>query len=191
MAILHIAQLRPSKMELLGQWLATRSWYRGPVDPQATALAAFRFDDPAGEVGVETHLVRVGDGPLLQVPVTYRGAPLPGAEKHLVGTIDHSVLGHRWVYDGDADPVYIQCVTSAIVNATSEAAVFVEVDGVKQQLPTSAQVLGTGGAAAHNWRLTVIRTPLEPDETVGTAPALLGTWDGVPSPVVLAYLTQA
>jgi len=34
------------------------------------------------------------------VPLTYRGAPLDGAEDALVGTTEHGVLGRRWVYDG-------------------------------------------------------------------------------------------
>ncbi len=58
-------------------------------------------------MGVETLLVRVGEGPVLQVPLTYRGAPLPGGESALVGTMEHSVLGPRWVYDGTGDPVYV------------------------------------------------------------------------------------
>jgi hypothetical protein len=44
------------------------------------SVSAYRFDDPAGEVGIETLLVRRGAGPVLQVPLTYRGAPLAGAE---------------------------------------------------------------------------------------------------------------
>ncbi|MFF4908404.1 hypothetical protein ACFY2T_26470 [Streptomyces sp. NPDC001260] len=39
------------------------------------------------------------------VPLTYRGAPLPGAEHALVGTMEHGVLGPRWAYDGCHDPV--------------------------------------------------------------------------------------
>ena len=41
-----------------------------------------------------------------QVPLTYRGAPLEGGQHALVGTMEHSVLGRRWVYDGPHDPVY-------------------------------------------------------------------------------------
>lgn len=57
--------------------------------------ASFRYDDPEGEVGIETLIVRVADGELLHVPVTYRGAPLEGAEPWLMGTMEHSVLGSR------------------------------------------------------------------------------------------------
>ena len=90
MALLHRAQLSPSKLELVGDLLASRAWFRGGT---VAAVGAYRFDDPAGEVGIETHLVRADDGPVLQVPLTYRAAPLAGRGGVLVGTTEHSVLG--------------------------------------------------------------------------------------------------
>jgi hypothetical protein len=42
------------------------------------ALRPGRFADPAGEVGIETHLLHMADGQIAQVPVTYRAAPLDG-----------------------------------------------------------------------------------------------------------------
>ncbi|MDD0856964.1 hypothetical protein NHF46_02405 [Arthrobacter alpinus] len=81
------------------------------------AFGAFRFDDPAGEVGIETHVVAV-DGKTYQVPLTYRGAPLEGAEEFLVTTMDHSVLGSRWVYDATADPVYVSELAAAILTGS-------------------------------------------------------------------------
>jgi len=125
MALLHQADLTPTKLELLAAWLPTRGWYPGPTGtavlpdsaPQAslelTRVAGYRFDDPAGEVGVETILVQAGDGPVVQVPLTYRGAPLSDAEAFLVGTTDHSVLGKRWVYDACGDPVYANVLATA------------------------------------------------------------------------------
>lgn len=41
------------------------------------------------------------------VPMTYRGAPLQGADEALIGTTEHGVLGKRWVYDGGHDPVLV------------------------------------------------------------------------------------
>nr|WP_245617138.1 hypothetical protein [Knoellia subterranea] len=52
---------------------------RGPV-------GTFRLDDPAGEVGMECFLFGSAGGSTLFVPLTYRGAPLAGAEQHLLGT---------------------------------------------------------------------------------------------------------
>src|SRR5262249_42680466 len=98
MAILHRADLRPTKLELLAGRLPGPSSYPGPSTPGLSGVASYRFDDPAGEVGVETMLVRSGDGPILQAPLTYRSAPLDGAEAWLLGTCEHSVLGRRWVY---------------------------------------------------------------------------------------------
>src|SRR5688500_7529300 len=120
MALLHKAQIIPGKAELLARWLPTRSWYSGPaVAPERVAAA--RFDDPAGEVGIETMILRVVDGPLLHVPLTYRGAPLAGAEPWLVGTTEHSVLGTRWVYDAPGDPVYAAQLAEVIRAAGQEA----------------------------------------------------------------------
>ena len=63
MAILYPqATLRPTKLELLTPWMPTRAWYRGPAEPVLTRVAGYRFDDPGGEVGIETLLVQAGDG---------------------------------------------------------------------------------------------------------------------------------
>jgi hypothetical protein len=49
-----------------------------------------------------------------QVPLTYRGAALPGAEASLIGTTEHGVLGRRWVYDGTVDPVLVAQLVALI-----------------------------------------------------------------------------
>src|SRR5438270_5818036 len=98
MALIYKATLNPSKLSLLAAWLPGRPWFPGDTDVQQ--LGAYRFDDPAGEVGIESFLLQTGDGSVVHVPLTYRGAPLAQAEEFLVGTTEHSVLGTRWVYDG-------------------------------------------------------------------------------------------
>lgn len=143
MAILHRAELRPSKLELISPWLARQPWAYSSDHPWER-VAAFRFDDPAGEVGVETIIVRAGAGPELQVPLTYRGAPLEGAEQWLVGTMEHSVLGARWAYDGCGDPVYAQTLASAILAGGREAEQFYEVDGRRELVDGGARVSGSG-----------------------------------------------
>jgi hypothetical protein len=60
MALVHRATLSPSKQELVESWLPTRSWASGHT--VAGKLAEYRFDDPAGEVGVETILWRTDRG---------------------------------------------------------------------------------------------------------------------------------
>ncbi|MFF8764280.1 hypothetical protein ACF07Q_07160 [Nocardiopsis dassonvillei] len=117
MAIIYKADLTPSKPELIGAWLDAQPWAgRGPGE----ILGAYRFDDPEGEVGVEVFLVRRGDR-LLHLPLTYRGAPLPGHEDHLVGTLEHSVLGTRWVYDGTEDEVSLACFRRALEGEQEQA----------------------------------------------------------------------
>ncbi|WP_144711581.1 CG0192-related protein [Curtobacterium pusillum] len=122
MAVIHRADLRPSKLEALAAWLPAQPW-SGVVAGVALEVAGkFRFDDPDGEVGVETILVRTADGRVLHAPLTYRGAPLAGAEDLLATEMHHSVLGRRWVYDAVGDPVYADVVRRAIVTGGHEAA---------------------------------------------------------------------
>lgn len=108
MATVHSTSMTPTKLELLGAWLPKQDWYAGPDAPELRRAGGFRLDDPAGEVGIELMVVNAigADGTVsCLVPMTYRGAPLPGADAHLIGTSEHGVLGPRWIYDGVADPV--------------------------------------------------------------------------------------
>ncbi|MFF0273602.1 1,4-alpha-glucan branching protein [Streptomyces sp. NPDC094447] len=109
MAVIHQTTLQPTKLELLTEWLPTRPWYRGG-EARLDRVGGFRLDDPAGEVGIEFMVVTDGEGAdavSYLVPLTYRGAPLDGAEAALVGTSEHGVLGKRWIYDGAHDPVLV------------------------------------------------------------------------------------
>ena len=128
MGFVHFrATLEPSKQDLVEAWLPSRSWAPGVTSVEK--VAEYRFDDPAGEVGVETILWRTADGTVLQVPYTYRSAPLEGADSYLVGTSEHSVLGTRWVYDGCADPVWASAVATAILTGGTQAQMVIERDG--------------------------------------------------------------
>ena len=144
MAIIYDAQLSPTKPELLAAWLPRQAWFRpagGAIEP----IGAFRFDDPYGEVGIETHLVRGPEGTVYQVPLTYRGAPLPDAGRWLVTEMQHSVLGERWVYDAAADPVYAATLAAAILTGGGQVAAYVE--GADEPLPNPVRVRGTGTLA--------------------------------------------
>src|SRR3954451_22866156 len=110
MALIHRATIRPTKAELLADWVPTQPW----GEREFELVGAYRFDDPDGEVGIETHVLASPDGDLLQVPLTYRGAPLAGAERFLVCTMEHSVLGPRWIYDAVGDPVYAAVLASVL-----------------------------------------------------------------------------
>ncbi|HEU5267724.1 MAG TPA: hypothetical protein VFU35_13535 [Jatrophihabitans sp.] len=142
MGLVHRATLSPSKQELVEPWLSTRSWASGRT--VTAKLAEYRFDDPAGEVGVETILWRTGDGCVLQTPLTYRAMPLAGAETYLIGTSEHSVLGHRWVYDGCGDPVWAATLAAAILTGGTQAQMYFEADGERVDVPARMQVRGSG-----------------------------------------------
>ncbi|MEV2214022.1 1,4-alpha-glucan branching protein [Streptomyces sp. NPDC050997] len=111
MSVIHRTTLKPTKLELLTAWLPTRPWYAGgPGEPELSKAGGFRLDDPQGEVGIEFLVATDTSGAhptAYLVPLTYRGAPLQGAEHALVGTMEHGVLGPRWAYDGCHDPVLV------------------------------------------------------------------------------------
>lgn len=207
MALLHRAQLRPTKLELLSAWLPSQPWYAGQADAPLDAVGAFRFDDPGGEVGIETILVRAGEGPILQVPLTYRGAPLAGGEAWLVGTMEHSALGPRWAYDACGDPVYATALATTILEGGTGAEQYFEVDGRREPRKATAEVRGSGapgdlpsvgdlaqvtsrtdGATtvieAAGARLVLRHRVDTAEEAAGLT--LTGTWAGQDQPVVLA-----
>ena len=127
MGEVHKATLSPSKQELVESWLPSRAWARGRAI--AEKVAEYRLDDPDGEVGVETILWRLDDGAVVQTPLTYRAEPLAGAEAHLIGTTQHSVLGERWVYDGCGDPVWASTLATAITTGGRQSQMYFEDDG--------------------------------------------------------------
>ena len=207
MAVIHNAELRPSKTEAIAAWLPSQPWSGLAQDTPASPLVAlgrFRFDDPDGEVGVETYLVSVGDGPVLHVPLTYRGAPLPGAGAFLVTEMHHSVLGRRWVYDAVGDPVYADVLRRAIATGGHEADLEAA-PGEGGAAPSKEGTAVGSGSAAESSTITSVQVTTDGATTtvatehgdllvvrvVGTAaPAgetLTGTWAGS-EPAVLAVL---
>ncbi|MEV6773326.1 1,4-alpha-glucan branching protein [Nocardia sp. NPDC051030] len=111
MAIIHSTTMTPGKLDLLAQWLPTRHWFAGGQSPSLTKSGGFRLDDPAGEVGIEVMIVTdtsEAEPVTYLVPMTYRGAPLDGADAGLIGTSEHGVLGTRWIYDAAHDPVFVE-----------------------------------------------------------------------------------
>ncbi len=199
--------MTPTKLEALTAWVPGRPWAAG-LDPSTlTSAGAYRFDDPEGEVGIETILVRTADGVLLQVPLTYRGAPLAGAEDALVTTMEHSVLGSRWIYDGCADPVCVRALATTVLTGGHEAGLeYDSGNGIEQRTPT-VRVTGSGTPGATVAAVVAVTAVDGPDATVvqadglvltvrrrldGAAPSaavgqtLRGTWSGQDEPVVLA-----
>ncbi|WP_402464341.1 CG0192-related protein [Isoptericola aurantiacus] len=196
MAILHRATIAPTKAQLVADWLPRQPWFAGPAGP-VVPVAAYRFDDPDGVVGIESHVFDVA-GRAVHVPLTYRGAPLQGAEPWLVGTMEHSVLGTRWVYDAVGDLVYRAELDRVIREGDGQVELFVEtLDGPQRREPTM-HVRGSGAdGVPADAEIVVVR-----DLTAAPAPApsaasappsgvLTGTWPGQPSSVVLARLAVA
>ncbi len=182
MAVVHRAELKPAKIELIGWWLPTQPWFTedGPVEREST----FRLDDPAGEVGIETFIVRSGAFSF-HVPLTYRAEPLAGGT--LVGELEHSVLGHRWVYDGPSDPVYVATTASAIATGAHEVEAYFE-DGTRA--PRAAWAASATGSGLPDGEvvgeLVVARAiPTNPPASAATLSAI---WPGQESPVALAWL---
>lgn len=144
MALLHQAEITPTKLELLTAWVPSQPWFAGDTGIAFANVGAYRFDDPAGEVGIETVFLQTDDGVVLQVPLTYRGAPLVGGEQWLITTMQHSVLGERWVYDGVGDPVYLAAVASVALTGGVQAEQYLEIDGERVVREPTARVVGDG-----------------------------------------------
>jgi Maltokinase N-terminal cap domain len=189
MALLYRADLTPGKLELVARWAPGQPWFDGDRDAALRTVASFRFDDPDGQVGVETLLVRAGDGPVMQIPLTYRNEELPGAKEHFLGTMEHSVLGTRWTYDGLGDPVYLAELAKTILTGGSQVEQWMEIDGVMTRREPTAVVVGTGDVTSPDfdaYRVDVVRVP---DASIARASELVlaGTWTDHPEPTVLAH----
>lgn len=123
MSVIFETTMAPTKRELMAAWLPGQSWFAGNAVPSLRVVGGFRLDDPDGEVGMEMILVLddAQETPVLyHVPLSYRGAPLEGAEDFLLGTSEHGVLGTRWIYDAAGDPVWraqVQALVAGDVQA--------------------------------------------------------------------------
>lgn len=206
MALFHSATISPTKAELISGWVPTQPW--GPAAGTSVELiGSYRFDDPEGRVGMETHLVSAG-GTILQVPLTYRDEPLEGAAQALIGQMEHSALGTRWVYDGLGDERFVLMLVGATMTGQGEALGMVVHDGRWYIAPTGVRIQGGGWSQERvpvdgfeldhtdplravlrndRFELTLHRRP-EP----GPRPpiGLVGTWEGGPDPVVLTEVVE-
>jgi len=202
----HVATLTPTKAALIAEWAPTRSWGPAAADP-IEVIGSYRFDDPDGRVGLETHLVSAGDA-VIQVPLTYRDEPLDGAGDALITEVEHSVLGTRWVYDGLRDPQFVVMLAAVTMTGQGEAIGMANHDGRWYVAPTNVRIEGGGWTQGRvpvdgfelesddttasvlrndRFELTVFRRPApRPRPPIG----LTATWDGLPDPVVLAQIRE-
>lgn len=206
MALFHAATITPTKAELIAEWAPTRPWGPSVGDPMEV-IGSYRFDDPDGRVGMETHLVRAG-GALLQVPLTYRDEPLDGAGDALITEMQHSVLGTRWVYDGLRDPRLVVMLVAVTMTGQGEALGMVVYDGRWYVAPSTVRIQGGGWSQERvpvdgfelasddptssvllndRFELTVFRRPVPgPRPAIG----LTAAWDGQADAVVLTRLRE-
>ncbi len=206
MALLHRATLSPTKAEIISGWLPAQPWSSGDGAP-IELVGAFRFDDPEGQVGLEVHLVRSGNV-LVQVPLVYRDAPVDGMDEHLVGTMQHSALGERWVYDGLADAVFVGMLAAATMTGTGQAIGMVISEGRWTVVPSAVRLDGGGWsngpvavdaftampddgewAVLRNDRLE-LRVAHRPVAGARPPVGLTGVWAGQLEPVVLAEVRE-
>jgi hypothetical protein len=209
MAILHRATLTPSKIELLTAHVMAFPSLRNTSVSDFSLLGSYRFDDPADKVGMEAHLVSAGSGPVIHIPLTYREAPMVGAEDWLIDTMEHSVLGTRWIYNACGDAVYVQELVRAILTGDSQVEQFVETADGPVLRPSTASVVGSGVAEAPVPHVDSVQGAFDGNDTViaaggleivvrhiltesvsTTGPMLTGTWPGSETPVALAYIRQ-
>ncbi|WP_432519155.1 CG0192-related protein [Kineococcus sp. SYSU DK006] len=204
MAVHHPATIVPTKLQLLQAWVPHQPWIGGADASTLIELGSYRFDDPDGEVGVETHLLATADGQVLQVPLTYRSAPRAGAEDSLITTMTRTTLGDRWIYDGCHDPVHVSALVATIMTGGREADLYAATDQGLVLEPARTHVRGSGSSAAvpaltapvvsHDGTTTTIdagvRLTLPRVVDVAAAPGaaltLSGTWPGQEVPCVVA-----
>ena len=206
MALFHRATITPTKTELIAEWVPTQPWGFAAGVP-FEVIGSYRFDDPDGRVGMETHLVSAG-GTLLQIPLTYRDEPLEDADDALIVEMQHSVLGTRWVYDGMRDPRLAIMLAAVAMTGQGEALGMAVYGGRWYIAPSNVRIHGGGWTqervpvdgfeVGHDdatrvvlrndrFELTVFRRPEpRPRPAIG----LTATWDGQPNPVVLAEVSE-
>ena len=151
-------------------------------------------------------LVRVGDGPTHQVPLTYRGAPLDGGDGWLVGTAEHSVLGRRWVYDARGTPFTPRCWPARSSRVAARRRSFPRSTGDWNRRESTMSVIGSGGQDVDVPAVDAVRRVVEDDPTLIVTDSvelavvrrldgssrlagatLTGTWSGQPTSLPLAY----
>src|SRR4051812_23296936 len=142
MAIFHRATITPTKEELIAAWAPNQPW-GPPADASLHVIGSYRFDDPNGRVGMETHLCMAADT-LFQVPLTYRDEPLDGGEAALITQMKHSVLGDRWVYDGLLDPVFVVMLAGVAMTGQGEALGMVVYEDRWYIAPSNIRIRGGG-----------------------------------------------
>ncbi|TSI19685.1 maltokinase N-terminal cap-like domain-containing protein [Brevibacterium aurantiacum] len=112
--------------QLLASWIPRQSWFPKHAadfgtDPDITPMSVarafvYKAEALGGFAGLVT-VISVGDGPTLRrlnIPLSLRGVEDMHLRKSLIGRIDDLALGEVFVYDGAADPVFVNLMADAI-----------------------------------------------------------------------------
>ena len=210
MALLYpTTTLVPSKLEVLAAWLPSQPWFTGDAT-KIERVAGYRLDDPEGKVGLDGIFVRAGEEIVYHVPLSYRDAPLEESEEFFVGTMEHGVLGTRWVTAAAGDPVYRAVIAQTIAQGGSGAAETLQnEDGTVSEREITVPLRGSGEPGApvpELWAaevavaggatvastglatLRIIHTPGSSAEARGASQTLTARWPGQDEPVIIATL---
>ena len=110
-----------------------------PID----VIGSYRFDDPDGRVGMETHLVDAG-GTLLQVPLTYRDEPLDGRRRRAHHRDAALGARHPLGVRRAARPAYVVMLAGVAMTGQGEALGMAVYDGRWYIAPTNVRIQGGG-----------------------------------------------
>jgi hypothetical protein len=126
----------------------------------------------------------------------------------LIGEMEHSVLGSRWVYDGVRDPRFVVMLAAVTMTGQGEALGMAVYDGRWYVAPTNVRIHGGGWSLERvpvdgfelqrddadatvltndRFRLTLHRRPVP-----GARPAigLTATWEGQEDGVVISRIEE-
>ncbi|ALC04668.1 hypothetical protein CDES_00940 [Corynebacterium deserti GIMN1.010] len=108
-AIMYDTTVVPSKHDIAQAWT-------GFVDIQGSYRLVDTVD---GEVGIEVLISKDRDGRLIQIPFSYRSEEIN--PEQTLSTLEHGVLGTRWVINALGDPVAVREFIRTIVTGDDGA----------------------------------------------------------------------
>ncbi len=174
--------------QLLASWIPRQPWFPKlaadfGTDPDITPMSVARaFTYTAEELGGFAGLVTVisvGDGPTLRrlnIPLTLRGAEDMHLRHALIGRVDDLALGTVYVYDGAADPVFVNLMADAITKrkvfdggqlSTESLRHSQEKTEARDRAPMPFPVTANGAAASANGSTNTAAEAVPPKPSIG------------------------
>ena len=174
--------------QLLASWIPRQPWFPKHAadfgtDPDITPMSVARaFTYTAEELGGFAGLVTVisvGDGPTLRrlnIPLTLRGAEDMHLRHALIGRVDDLALGTVYVYDGAADPVFVNLMADAITKrkifdggqlSTESLRHSQEKTDARDRAPMPFPVTANGDAASANGSTNTAAEAVPPKPSIG------------------------